>query len=75
MMNPKPQSRNEVSMATSDERNAELDRLYSKPLTDESAKRITELIRQQIDENGLTVHTLHADGTWTDDSLPPLNER
>jgi len=61
--------------AAADEREAELNRLYHQRMTPESAKRIQQLIREQIDENGLRVRTMNIDGTWTDESILPKEAR
>ena len=37
----------------------------------DEAKRIRQEIHQQIEEHGMQVTTYHADGTVTDDSIPP----
>jgi hypothetical protein len=62
-------------VTTADDRENELNRLYDRPLTPDTAKRIQQLIREQIDENGLKVRTMQTDGTWIDESIPPKNER
>jgi hypothetical protein len=44
-------------------------------LSEERAREISAQVRKDIDAHGLKVTTHHADGTITDDSIPPKEQQ